>query len=127
MKAFNLYTLTRVRDSVNFSMLAQALSGRTWHKAFSAHETASLCALVDGLVPLLSEKGEEWVRFLDGFYFSYTIEHISKEFDLLKLSADAGCVLNIELKSESIEEDRIRKQLEQNRDYLSHIARTILS
>ena len=127
MKAFNLYTLTRVRDSVNFSMLAQALSGRTWHKAFSAHETASLCALVDGLVPLLSEKGEEWVRFLDGFYFSYTIEHISKEFDLLKLSADADCVLNIELKSESIEEDRIRKQLEQNRYYLSHIARTILS
>ena len=70
---------------------------------------------------------EDWVSFFDGFYFSYTIEHISKEFDLLKFSANADCALNIELKSEAIEEDRIRRQLEQNRYYLSHVSRTILS
>ncbi|MEE1041962.1 MAG: ATP-binding protein, partial [Lachnospiraceae bacterium] len=113
-------------------------------------EMLSLCSLVDALDEHfslhpyqengqqdLTEQGSgsaapsgyraEWIRCLDGFYFSYTIEHISKEFDLLKLSADAGCVLNIELKSEAVEEERIRKQLEQNRYYLSHISRTILS
>lgn len=75
----------------------------------------------------LPEPCENWVSFFDGFYFSYTIEHISKEFDLLKFSGNADCALNIELKSEAIEEDRIRKQLEQNRYYLSHVSRTILS
>ena len=33
---------------------------------------------------------------LDNFYYSYTIPHIGKEFDLLKI--DKSCILNIELK-----------------------------
>ena len=150
MKALNLYTLTRTRDPKTFSALLQALSGSPWKRTCSVHEMLSLCSLVDALDEHfslhpyqengqqdLTEQGSgsaapsdyraEWIRCLDGFYFSYTIEHISKEFDLLKLSADAGCVLNIELKSEAVEEERIRKQLEQNRYYLSHISRTILS
>ena len=196
MRALNLYTLTRINDSKSFSGLENALSGRPWHKHFSSHEAASLCALVNGLadcfmtaaasgasdpagLPFTSGSGEifakdtvgrkaldtagrkavdtvgrkavdaagkkavdaagskageqqpepchDWVSFFDGFYFSYTIEHISKEFDLLKFSANADCALNIELKSEEIGEDRIRKQLDQNRYYLSHVSRTILS
>lgn len=150
MKALNLYTLTRTRDPKTFSALLQALSGSQWKRTCSVHEMLSLCSLVDAFEEHFSlhpfqENGQqdlteqesgsavpsgyraEWIRCLDGFYFSYTIEHISKEFDLLKLSADAGCVLNIELKSEAVEEERIRKQLEQNRYYLSHISRTILS
>ena len=175
MRALNLYTLTRINDSEAFSGLENALSGRPWHKHFSSHEAASLCALVNGLADCfmaacfrtagasdtppavdvssagpgraaagagagsagdsavrksgeqLPEPCDDWVSFFDGFYFSYTIEHISKEFDLLKFSANADCALNIELKSEAIEEDRIRKQLEQNRYYLSHVSRTILS
>lgn len=150
MKALNLYTLTRTRDPKTFSALLQALSGSPWKRTCSVHEMLSLCSLVDALdehftLHPFQENGQqglteqesgsavpsgyraEWIRCLDGFYFSYTIEHISKEFDLLKLSADAGCVLNIELKSEAVEEERIRKQLEQNRYYLSHISRTILS
>ena len=140
MKALNLYTLTRVRETEDFSRLAQSLCGRTWHKTFSPHEAASLCALVDTLTEFFMKNAEtaeagtalktasaDWISFFDGFWFSYTIEHISKEFDLLKLSENRECVLNIELKSEAIEEDRIRRQLEQNRYYLSHTARTILS
>ena len=65
--------------------------------------------------------------FWTGFISLYTIEHIGKEFDLLKFSSDSGCVLNIELKSVKVEEDRIRKQLDQNRYYLSHIASEIYS
>lgn len=174
MRALNLYTLTRINDSEAFSGLENALSGRPWHKRFSSHEAASLCALVNGLADCFltadaagltstsssdaspgedsagrnagdstggnagentkrnaaqhhAELYDDWVSYFDGFYFSYTIEHISKEFDLLKLSGDAGCALNIELKSEAIEEERIRRQLEQNRYYLSHASRTILS
>ena len=134
MKALNLYILTRIRESGEFSRLENILSGRNWHKEFSAHEVLSLCALTDRLVPFLEDRDRPagdlchgWASYFDGFYFSYTIEHISKEFDLLKLSPDAGCVLNIELKSEAIEEDRVQRQLEQNRYYLSHISRTILS
>lgn len=136
MNALNLYTLTRIRESTEFSKLEQALSGRGWRKHFSAHEVFSLCALTDRLTEQFCAAGtdpaglndsSDWVSFFDGFYFSYTIEHISKEFDLLKLAPEGGCVLNIELKSESIEEERIQRQLEQNRYYLSHIARVILS
>ena len=153
MKAMNLYALTRTgenkgfskdgfsKDSFaveDFSRLAQALSGRAWYRTYSPHEAASLCALVDSLARCYRKESgdggerpaaeaEDWICFFDGFWFSYTIEHISKEFDLLKVSDDGDCILNIELKSESIEEDRIRRQLEQNRYYLSHISRTILS
>ena len=134
MKALNLYTLTRIKENEDFSRLERVLSGRAWHKAFSAHEVSSLCVLVDKLADYYEDESRQgssphsdWVSYFDGFYFSYTIEHISKEFDLLKLSPDAGCALNIELKSESIEEDRISRQLEQNRYYLSHISRNILS
>lgn len=131
MRALNLYSLTRIRDSENVSRLSQAMSGRSWQKTYSQHEVASLCALVDGLAKAFRQTDpagdRDWVSYFDGFYFSYTIEHISKEFDLLKLSADGSCALNIELKSEPVEEERIRRQLEQNRYYLSHISRTILS
>ena len=115
MRALNLYTLTRINDSKSFSGLENALSGRPWHKHFSSHEAASLCALVNGLadcfmtaaasgasdpagLPFTSGSGEifakdaagskageqqpepchDWVSFFDGFYFSYTIEHISR-------------------------------------------------
>ncbi len=140
MKAMNLYTLTRVREIGDFSRMAQTLCGRTWQKGLSPHEALTLCALVDNLAECFSkdtgtaeagdairEASDDWISYFDGFWFSYTIEHIGKEFDLLKLSENRDCVLNIELKSGAIEEDRIRKQLEQNRYYLSHVGRTILS
>ena len=141
MKALNLFTLTRDREKEDFSRLAHALSGRVWQKSFSPHEAASLCALVDSLTQCFIKDGgaegpgsgsegaaaQGWMSLFDGFWFSYTIEHISKEFDLLKFSADGSCILNVELKSEGIEEERIRRQLDQNRYYLSHISRTILS
>ncbi len=124
MKAVNLHLLTRVDDSETMSMLFQALSGRSSYKAISPHEAASLRSLSDMLAEHLKETA---LSLLDGFFFSYVIEHIGKEFDLLKVSRDGEYVLNIELKSEDIGEERIRKQLEQNRYYLSHSAGTIYS
>ena len=130
MKAMNLYLVSRAAGSDAFSLLVRELTGGMRSKEYSRHEAESLRALTDELAPHLTDRcpdGGSWAAFLDGFYFSYTIAHISKEFDLLKISGDGNCVLNIELKSESIEEERIAKQLAQNRYYLSHISKTIFS
>ena len=133
MKTMNLFTLTRADNTEDFSRLLGVLSGSRTARKVSAHEAATLRSLTNqlaaGLKALLAEEnaGGDWLKFLDGFWFSYTIAHISKEFDLLKFSENGDYVLNIELKSEAIEEDRIKKQLEQNRYYLSNVSRTIYS
>ena len=130
MRAMNLYLLTRSENDSSFSMLAGELSGEERNKDYSRHEVQSLRSLVAHLIPelrLRSESGPGWISNLDGFFFSYTIAHISKEFDLLKISGDGKCILNIELKSEAIDEKRISRQLSQNRYYLTHISTTIYS
>ena len=131
MKAVNLYFLTRIRDPEAVSLLLRSAGERTDGRSVSFHEAASLWTLIDRLRPYLQNASspvtDEWIAKMDGFYFSYVIRHIGKEFDLLKMSADGRHVLNIELKSEQVDEDRIKKQLEQNRYYLSHIARVIWS
>ena len=131
MKAVNLYLLTRTHDHVGLSMLLKALSGTRELKEVSPHEAATLWTLTDKITEYIYDHRElfpdDWPHLLDGFFFSFVIRHIGKEFDLLKISADGGYVLNIELKSEKVEEDKIRKQLEQNRYYLSHVAHTIYS
>ncbi len=131
MRAVNLHLLTRVHEHQMVSMLLEALSGREDGKEISPHEAATLWSLTDRIAAYLMERdtliGDGWVRLLDGFFFSYVIEHIGKEFDLLKVSADGGCILNIELKSEKVGEERILRQLQQNRYYLSHVAHTIYS
>jgi len=131
MNAVNLYLLTRVRDHETLSMLFQSLAGLPSFKMISPHEAACLCSLTQLLADhiLKGDAAELPGRLscLDGFFFSYVIEHIGKEFDLLKISSDGEYALNIELKSEDIGEERIKKQLEQNRYYLSHTAGTILS
>lgn len=80
MKAINLYTLTRVCDSL-ISSYENINSKRDLQKKFKEHEIVSLSALVEQLIA----KGLG-VSDFDGFFFSYTIEHISKEFDLIRLS-----------------------------------------
>ena len=133
MKSVNLHLLTRVSDPQTMSRLFQALSGAHAYKQISPHESACLKALTDRLIACFAGQDGTGASSLtplplfDGFYFSYVIEHIGKEFDLLKVSADGETVLNIELKSENIGEERIKKQLEQNRYYLSHTAKTIFS
>ena len=130
MKAMNLYLLTRASGEEDFSCLARELTGEVRYRKYSRHEAESLRALIGHIEGALREReegGRSFVSYLDGFYFSYTIAHISKEFDLLKISGDGECILNIELKSEDIETDRIARQLAQNRYYLSHISTSIYS
>ena len=120
MKSMNLYFLAQMEPQDDFSGYEMSLSGRKELKVIKEHEQQCIHQLVDRLsaenLPL---------ECYDGFYFSYVISHISKEFDLLKIAADYSHVLNIELKSQAIDPDRIRHQLVQNRYYLRHISSNI--
>ncbi len=116
MRAANLYMLTRNRNKDFYTQYENVLSARTEPLKVKEHEFDNLICLVE----ILCEKGIT-VKELEGFYYSYTIRQIGKEFDLLKIHKN-HIVLNIELKSQSVSEEKIEKQLLKNRYYLSCIA-----
>lgn len=59
----------------------------------------------------------------DNFYLNYEIPQIGKEFDLLRIGVKS--VVNIELKSQKVDEEDIQKQLERNYYYLSFLQKEI--
>lgn len=122
MKSLNLYLLCQVDDLTDFSDYENILSRRPEQMRVRDNEQYSLQMLTAGLT-----RGDLPLAACDGFFFSYTIDHIGKEFDLLKICRDRQAVLNIELKSEPVERWRIKKQLAQNRYYLRHISDAIES
>lgn len=62
------------------------------------------------------------VNIFDKYFISYKIPQIGKEFDLLRIDRDI--VLNIEVKQKS-SIDKIQKQLERNKYYLSFLNKEI--
>lgn len=118
MKAINIYNLTRIDIDENniYSNYENVLSQREEKLQIRDYEFESLKVLVDILINYNVGPAQ-----MDGFFFSYKIKHIGKEFDLLKVSKD-NRVLNVELKSESIAEEKIEKQLKRNMYYLEHLA-----
>lgn len=119
MNAINIYELTRIQDVKIFDSYEQMLSGRASKLSTKQHEKDSLSSFVNALV-----QQNIYMHELSFFFFSFTIPQISKEFDLLKISKTH--VLNIELKSEMVETDKIKAQLQKNRYYLQHMARESL-
>ena len=114
----NLYILTRPNNKCmpsTFSRFERLLSKREEIVEFSDHEIASL----DAFVSLISEHPRFSIGLLDGFVFSYSIPHIGKEFDLLMISSDS--IVNIELKSKRVSDDKKCAQLARNNYYLSFI------
>lgn len=127
-KPLNIYALSRIREPVPFNIVEKHHAQKTDTRRTQAHEMESLRRLVDALTEQTDVPGTAGAPALtaaemDGFFFSYQIPHIGKEFDLLKLSDRA--VLNIELKSEAVPEEQIRRQLLRNRYYLSHLDRKV--
>ena len=57
------------------------------------------------------------VESANGFIFGYEIPQLNKEFDLLKVTPDQ--CLNIELKSHSVSQEKIKKQLLENKHFLT--------
>lgn len=120
MKALSLYLLTRDIEDEELPVYEQVLSKRDEEIKFRREEIETIKRLVDCISDSIS------LKELDGFFYSFSIPQIGKEFDLLKIGTNK-VVLNIELKSRMIELQKIEKQLERNRYYLNHIARRIYS
>ena len=114
LKTVNLYALSRVTNEEYFNQFEKAYSRKTKISSLQSHEINSLNSFVDWMI----ECGVQ-MHQLDGFYFSFKIPQIGKEFDLLKFSENA--CLNIELKSEPVAEQKIKNQLIKNKHYLSHV------
>lgn len=90
-------------------------------KTLKKHEIRnmkSFCAI-------MSENGVS-IRGFDGFFVSYSIPQIGKEFDLLRFGTEY--LLNIEIKSElkvAQKEQKILKQMAENYYYLNFLGRPI--
>lgn len=90
-------------------------------KTLKKHEIRNLHSLCYSL----KEAGCTSIDF-DGYYVSYTIKQIAKEFDLLRIGKDY--VLNIEIKSELKVLNKIMKitkQMERNYYYLKVLSKRI--
>ena len=83
------------------------------------HEIESLKLLSDSLLRSGLEPAQ-----MDGFFYSFHIPQIGKEFDLLRFT-DRIC-LNIELKSREVPLEKILEQLCKNRHYLGHLNRRLM-
>ena len=121
MNATNLYLLYQGMDFEELPEYEKNLSNYNEVRKFKADEIKTLKHFLSDIISISNEP-----RMLDGFFWGFIIPHISKEFDLLKIY-DNGPIINIELKSQQIEETRIIKQLKQNRHYLSHMGKEVLS
>ena len=62
-----------------------------------------------------------YLEVLEGYYLGFTIPQISKEFDILRIGKES--VINVELKNEFTTEEKIKKQLKQNKYYLSFLGK----
>lgn len=81
---------------------------------------------IDGLRRLadrLSDAGAAYDSL--HFYYSFQIPKLGKEFDLLQIGADR--IVNIELKSEAVSDEKIRKQLLLNKHYLASLGKDVYS
>ena len=109
----NLYYLytTSTLSIKDYRAYEKFLSNRSKITSLGEREKESLYYLVEEFLNVNC-----LVKNLDDFYYSYTIPHIGKEFDLLKI--DDEKILNIELKSENVGLDRIKAQLVRNYNYL---------
>ena len=114
MKTINLDILAQLHGNNSFSAFETVYSRREKNETRECEQN-SLYALVQYLENICHQT----IKNMNGFYFSYTIPQISKEFDLLRFSEDS--VLDIELKSHEKPLDEIYKQLHQNFYYLRHL------
>ena len=117
MKSLSIYTLTRNQSIEHISKLERQLSGRKFPLKIRTWEWGSMRALAAQLEMHMQEV------YSLRFFYSFQIPQIGKEFDLLKFT-DKLC-LNIELKSVSVPEEQILKQLLKNRHYLGHLGKRL--
>lgn len=108
-KPINLLSLVQAKESLSDTVFENLKK----HHCFDlkTDEISDLASLIKILIKDGCSIGD-----LDNFVVGYKIPQISKEFDLLRFGSE--CIINIELKGTG-EEEKIKKQLIQNKYYLS--------
>ena len=119
MKSISIYALTRNQKIECLQKLERHLSGRKYFLKMREWELDSMKELVKQLELQMSDVSA--LRF----FYSFQIPKLGKEFDLLQIKEEQ--IVNIELKSGGVSEDAIKKQLLQNKYYLSVFGKSILS
>lgn len=119
MKSISIYTITRNQNIECLQKLERQLSGRTYFLKIREWELDSMKALVRQLEMRLPDV------YALRFFYSFQIPRLGKEFDLLQIKDDQ--IVNVELKSGIVSDEAVRKQLLQNRYYLSVQGKTIQS
>ncbi len=119
MKPINIYALTRLKNNNSIQKLERQMSHRNRFLKIKEWEIDGLSQLVNHL---MQEKAD--INELN-FYYSYQVPKLGKEFDLLRVGSDK--IINIELKSDIVPDDKIKKQLIQNRYYLGFLGLTMRS
>jgi len=117
-RPLDLYAIFRLKDIKLTGELNRLMSGKS--SSVKRHEIESLRGMADALIMAGATVNE-----LDGYYFSYIIPKIGKEFDVLRISEDT--VLNIELKYVNVGRDEIADQLKRNEYYLKALGKKIFS
>ncbi len=117
MRPVNIYALTRVSEEDRLQRLERQLSGRGRFLKIKDREMEGLRGFISKLAEIYPD------AYSLNFFYSFTMPKLGKEFDLLRVSDSA--VLNIELKSGNVSDDSIRKQLTQNKYYLSTLGRSM--
>ena len=119
MKSISIYTITRNQNIEQLQKLEHQLSGRDHFLKIREWELESMKALTAELETCMEDV------YVLRFFYSFQIPRLGKEFDLLQIKEDQ--IINIELKSGVVSDEAIRRQLLQNRYYLSMLGRTIHS
>lgn len=119
MKSISIYAITRKQNLAQLSRMERQLSKREKPLKMREWELDSLKNLVEQL--------ESRMPDICGlrFFYSFQIPRLGKEFDLLQIKEDQ--IVNIELKSGAVSEEAMRRQLLQNRYYLSVLGKPIRS
>ena len=117
-RPINIYALSRIHEEAPFNIVEKHSSQKRDIQRTKAHEIESLRLFVDALLSSGATLDECY-----GFFYSFQIPQIGKEFDLLKFT-DKLC-LNVELKSVAVPEEQILSQLLKNRHYLSHLGKRL--
>ena len=115
MRPINLFIQSRIDDKDCFDIIAKHAQC-TNECEMRQHEIISIRMFVDTLM----ECGVS-IKAFDGFFMGFKIKQIGKEFDLLKITGKA--LLNVELKSQTVSQEEIHKQLIKNKYYLSYLGR----
>ena len=124
MNSVNLYILTRQVGDRKKGEFERSLSKRPEPLKIRDEEMELIADLIEEFFALGDPR--EQTALLEDWFYSFTIPQIGKEFDLLRIDKKNG-IVNIELKSQEVSEDKVEKQLLQNRYYLSSVNTNIYS